>query len=89
MVRVTGVEVLGDFRLSVSFDDGTRRVVDLSDELLGPIFEPLRNPSLFRQVRLDPELGTIVWPNGADIAPETLHDGFLELPGDRPKAASG
>ena len=89
MVRVTGVELLGDFRLGVAFDDGTRRVVDLSDELSGPIFEPLRNPSLFRQVRLDPELGTIVWPNGADIAPETLHDGFRELPGDRPKVASG
>jgi hypothetical protein len=89
MVRVTGVEVLEDFRLSVTFSDGTRRIVDLSDELSGPIFEPLRNPSLFRQVRLDPELGTIVWPNGADIAPETLHEGFLELPGDRPKTARG
>jgi hypothetical protein len=89
MVRVAGVEVLEDFRLSVTFSDGTRRIVDLSDELSGPIFEPLRNPSLFRQVRLDPELGTIVWPNGADIAPETLHKGFLELPGDRPKTARG
>ncbi len=89
MVRVTGVEVLGDYRLGLAFDDGTQRVVDLGDELSGPIFEPLRNPILFRQVRIDPELGTIVWPNGADIAPETLHDGFLELPGDRPKTASG
>jgi hypothetical protein len=89
MVRVTGVELLGDYRLGLAFDDGTRRVVDLSDELSGPIFEPLRNPSLFRQVRLDPELRTIVWPNGADLAPETLHDGFLELPGDHPEATSG
>lgn len=89
MVRVTAVEVLGDYRLGLAFDDGTRRVLDLGNELSGPIFEPLRNPRLFRQVRIDPELGTIVWPNGADIAPETLHDGFREQPGDRPKAASG
>lgn len=89
MIRVTAVELLGDYRLGLAFDDGTRRVVDLSGELSGPIFEPLRNPSLFRQVRVDQELGTIVWPNGADIAPETLHGGFLDLPGDRPKAASG
>jgi Protein of unknown function (DUF2442) len=89
MVRVTAVEVLGDYRLGLAFDDGTRRVVDLRDQLLGPIFEPLRTPSLFAQVRLDPELGTIFWPNGADFAPEALHDGFLELPGDRSKAATG
>ena len=89
MVRVTAVELLGDYRLGLAFDDGTRRVVDLRDELSGTMFEPLRNPSLFAQVRLDPELGTIIWPNGADFAPETLHDGFRELPGDSPKAATG
>lgn len=89
MVRVTDVEVLEGYRLRLAFDDGTRRVVDLADELAGPIFEPLRNLSLFRQVRLDSELGTIVWPNGADIAPEALHAGFLESPGNRRHAAAG
>lgn len=89
MVRVTEVEVLEGYRLRLAFNDGTRRVVDLSTELTGPIFEPLRNPRLFRQVRLDPELGTIVWPNGADIAPEALHIGFLEAPGERHQAATG
>ena len=89
MIRVTAVDLLGDYRLGLAFDDGTQRIVDLSGELSGPIFEPLRNPSLFRQVRVDQELGTIVWANGADIAPETLHGGFLELPGDRPEAANG
>ena len=88
-MRVTAVEVLGGYRLGLAFDDGTRRVVDVADELSGPIFEPPRNPNLFRQVRIDPDLGTIVWPNGADIAPETLHDGLFEQPGHRPKAASG
>jgi hypothetical protein len=89
MVAVTSVEVLEDYRLRLAFADGTRRVIDLSNELSGPIFEPLRNPSLFRQVRIDPELGTIVWPNGADIAPEALYTWILEPPGDSPKAVTG
>jgi len=88
MVRVIDVEVLEGYRLRLAFDDGMRLVVDLSDELSGPIFEPLRNPSLFGQVRVDPELGTIVWPNGADIAPEALYTGFSEFPGDRREASS-
>lgn len=89
MVRVTDVEVLEGYRLHLSFNDGTRRIVDLAHELSGPIFEPLRDPQLFRQVRLDQELGTIVWPNGADIAPEALYAGFVEPPGDRREAVSG
>ena len=89
MVRLTDVEVLEGYRLRLGFSDGTRRVVDLATELIGPVFEPLRDPKLFRQVRLDSELGTIVWPNGADIAPEALYAGFLEPPSDRRDAVSG
>lgn len=89
MVRVTELEVLDGYRLRVGFSDGARRVIDLANELSGPVFEPLRDPRLFRQVRLDDELGTIVWPNGADIAPEALYTGFLEPPADRREAVSG
>jgi hypothetical protein len=63
-----------DFVLWLRFDDGTEGEIDLSTELYGPVFEPLRDVSYFRQVRVDPELGTIVWPNGADFAPEFLYD---------------
>lgn len=70
--NVTSVEVVGDFVVRVGFDDGFVRDVDLGPELVGPVFEPLRDPAVFRQVKVDPELGTIVWPNGADLAPEFL-----------------
>lgn len=75
--RITSVEPLQGFVLKLSFDDGTEREVDLENELWGPVFEPLRtNPDLFRQVQVDRELGTIVWPNGADMDPDVLHGDF-------------
>jgi hypothetical protein len=55
------------------FRDGTTGEIDLAGELRGPVFEPLRDPAVFRLFRLDPEFHTLVWPNGADIAPEHLH----------------
>ena len=71
---VCSVEPLDGFVLRLSFADGIVREVDLEDELWGPVFEPLReNRELFRQVRVDDELGTIVWPNGADMDPDVLH----------------
>ena len=73
LVHVTGVEVVGDHCLHVSFEDGAEGELDLSMWPRRGVFEPLADPDYFRQVTLDPELGTIVWPNGADIAPETLH----------------
>lgn len=74
LVHVTSVEVLDGFVLRLSFDDGSRRDVDVKELLRGPIFEPvLKDPDLFRQVQVDKELGTIVWSNGADIDPVVLH----------------
>lgn len=72
-VRVTSVEVIGEYVLRLGFNDDTSRQIDLKDELWGPVFEPLRDPDFFAQVRVDPELGTIVWPNGADLDPVVLH----------------
>lgn len=76
--RIVSAEPLNGFAVRLTFDDGTEREVDLERELWGPVFEPLRaNLDLFRQVRVDEELGTIVWPNGADMDPDVLH-GDLE-----------
>jgi Protein of unknown function (DUF2442) len=70
---VTGVEVIGPHRLRLSFDDGLRGEIDASNWAWRGVFEPLRDPTFFARVELDRGLGTITWPNGADIAPETLH----------------
>lgn len=78
MIEVTSVEVidLARYRLRVGFADGSVHEIELADRLRrgGPIFRALyADPDLFAQVYVDPEAATIVWPNGADIAPETLH----------------
>jgi hypothetical protein len=72
--RVVEVKPLPNSCLWVRFLDGTSGTVDLSQELWGPMFEPLTNPDVFHQVRVDPELETVVWPNGADLAPEFLYE---------------
>jgi hypothetical protein len=71
--RVVEVKPLPNRRLWVRFLDGTAGTVDLDKEIWGPMFEPLANPEVFHQVRVDPELETVVWPNGADLAPEFLY----------------
>ena len=76
MIRITDVQPLEGFCVELTFTDGSVRVVDLEQHLRGPVFEPLReHPDLFRAVRVDPELGTIVWPNGADLDPDVLYSG--------------
>jgi hypothetical protein len=76
MVRIRAVEPLEGHRVRLAFSDGSSREIDLGPYLRGPVFEPLRaDPDLFRQVRVDDELGTIVWPNGADIDPDVLYHG--------------
>lgn len=56
------------------FRDGTAGEIDLAPALRGPIFEPLRDPLVFRDFTIHPDFHTLVWPNGADFAPEFLHD---------------
>ena len=73
LLHIVSVRVVGDFRLALAFDDGTQRTVDVRPLLTGPLFAPLRDPAYFRRVSIDPVCGTIVWPNGADFAPEALH----------------
>lgn len=58
----------------LKFRDGTKGEIDLRNELEGPVFEPLRDVTFFAKFRVDPEFHTLVWPNGADFAPEFLHD---------------
>lgn len=72
MLHVTSAEYLSDYKIKLSFSDGSQGKVDLGKYLTGSMFEPLKNPLLFSQVKFDKELGTVVWPNGADLAPEFL-----------------
>ena len=71
-LHVTDVEHVDQYVLWLRFNDGTEGEIDLADELDGEVFGPLRDPELFRQVQVDPEIETITWPNGADLAPEFL-----------------
>ena len=64
---------VSDHILWLRFRDGTAGEVDLAPELHGPVFEPLRDLQVFKQFRIHPEFHTLVWPNGADFAPEFLH----------------
>lgn len=72
-MHVIQVESLGSHRLRLRFDDGVEGELDLGTERWDGIFAPLADPGFFAQVAVDTELGTIVWPNGVDIAPESLH----------------
>jgi Protein of unknown function (DUF2442) len=75
MLKVTGVKPLDGYRLEIEFNDGVVRVVDCSFLLHGTLGEPLRDREYFRQVRVDDDARTIVWPNGLDPSPELLHGG--------------
>ena len=72
--RVESFQIEAPYTLLVRFDDGTSQVIDFHPVLCGGLFGPLQNLALFNQVRIDPEVRTLVWPNGADFDPATLHD---------------
>jgi hypothetical protein len=74
ILHVIEVSVCGPHSLRLVFNDGTRKRVNLLPLLDGPIFEPLRDPVYFARVVVDPVVGTVVWPNEADLAPEALYE---------------
>jgi hypothetical protein len=78
--RVVEVKPLPNDCLWVRFQDSTSGTVDLAQELWGPMCEPLTNPEVFNQARVDPELDTVVWPNGADLASEFLYHVAQQAP---------
>jgi Protein of unknown function (DUF2442) len=73
--RVNHVEYISGYRLELGFTDGLRKEIDFTDRIAGRggVFRPLADMDFFRQVRLDPEAGTIVWPNGVDFCPDVLY----------------
>ena len=72
--RIIDARHAGGYRVWLRFADGLTGEIDVERELWGPAFEPLRDVVEFAKLRFEPDLGTIVWPNGADFAPEFLHD---------------
>ena len=72
--RITSAECIPPYSLGLRFNDGLRRIIDFEPILEGELFGPLRDPAVFAQVAVDPEVHTVVWPSGADFYPATLHD---------------
>jgi uncharacterized protein DUF2442 len=74
MHEITKVEPLEKYQLRVTFDDGVEGMIDVAELTnLEGIFAPLRDPVKFRRVRVHDELGTVYWPNGADLDPDALY----------------
>jgi hypothetical protein len=76
MTKITRIQIEPNYQLRVEFSDGLTGMVDLSSRLFGPIFEPLKDPAVFAQAHID-EFGVITWPNGADLAPDALHETLI------------
>ena len=72
--HVRSFEIVAPYTLRVQFDDNSSQIIDFQPILAGELYGPLRDLSLFNQVRIDSEVRTLVWPNGADFDPATLHD---------------
>ncbi len=72
--RVLSFKAVGPYTLRIAFDDNTEQTIDFQPILSGELYEPLRDLDLFNQVSIDPDVHTLIWPNGADFDPATLHD---------------
>ncbi len=79
IVHVGEAKYLHDYVIWLRFNDGAEGEIDLQGELDGEMFAPLKNKAAFREFRIDPELQTIVWTNGADLAPEFLYENMRVL----------
>ena len=73
IIYVKEAKYLEDYKVELQFNDGKKGVVDLENELYGTMFEPLKDKTLFSKVKVDEDLDTITWENGADLAPEFLY----------------
>jgi hypothetical protein len=74
MHYVTDASYAGGYKLRLRFDDDAVRVVDLTEYLDGPVFQPLKDPSFFKRFTLNQDIDTVVWPNGADFSPDFLYE---------------
>lgn len=72
--HVASFAIVGPYTLDVTFGDQSHQIIDFRPVLRGTLFGPLRDLEVFNRVRLDTEVGTLIWPNGADFDPATLHD---------------
>ncbi|MGI8989774.1 MAG: DUF2442 domain-containing protein [Bryobacteraceae bacterium] len=72
--RVRSFKVVSNYTLRIRFEDDSEQTIDFRAMLRGELFGPLRDIDFFNQVHIDPEVDTLVWPNGADFDPATLHD---------------
>ncbi|MDF7826281.1 DUF2442 domain-containing protein [Pontiellaceae bacterium B12227] len=77
MEKVIFVQALENYQLQVEFSDGVKGIVNCKGTLYGSVFEPLKDPELFAQVGID-DFGAVYWPNGADLAPDAMHDNLLK-----------
>ena len=87
--KLTEAKYRGDYRVWLKFADGVEGEIDLEKELWGEMFEPLKQKTSFAQLSLSGELHTIVWPNGADFAPEFLYQKLRPSYALRPAPKSG
>jgi len=85
--RVTGFEIIDSYKIRIEFDDGEEREIDFKPVLEGEMYGALKEERIFNQVELDPEVHTLVWPNGADFDPETLRnwDQYIDVMEEKAK----